>query len=58
MPLLIGVAPALRSVLVRTWRTTTEEKRNGLVLKTFLDHHTDMTSKTFFLIGVHSGTLV
>lgn len=33
LPLLVGVAPALRAVLGRTWRTTTEERRSAFLFK-------------------------
>lgn len=41
LPLLVGVAPALRSVLVRTWRTTAAEERNGLDIIKKKRHYPD-----------------
>lgn len=47
LPLLEGVAPARRGVLLRTRRTTTEGEINGTLFIISLDHRPDvMTEKS------------
>lgn len=55
LPLLVGVAPALRSVLVRTWRTTTEKEINCLLSKINRDRHPDKMRKTILVAATHCG---
>lgn len=60
LPLLVGVAPALRSVLVRTWRTTAEEERNGFdIIKNLkLPNDTNATVKPnrcTLVVGTYCG---